>query len=87
MTTPAAGFVSNEVLATKMDALTAEVRMLRTEQVRADVYAAQREADQARISALEGRLADQAGLKRQVMLAVLAAALAIVVALAKPLTG
>jgi hypothetical protein len=75
-------FVTNEVLATKLDTLTDEVRELRRELVRRDVYEAQRSGDLARIAALEMRLVDQSGLRRQTGFAILGAALAIVVAIA-----
>lgn len=80
-------FVSNEVIASKLDTLADEVRELRRELVRRDVYDAQRAADLERIKALEGRLTDQAGTRRQVALAVVGAVLALAVALVRPYVG
>lgn len=80
-------FVSNEVLGTKIDTLTDEVRELRRELVRRDVYDAQRAADLARILALEGRLTDQSSVRRQIAYAIGGAALALIVALVRPFLG
>lgn len=77
----------NEVIAIKLDALTDEVRELRRELVRRDVYDAQRQHDQGRIDSLEARLVDQQALRRQTGLALLGALLALGVALVRPLIG
>ena len=88
MTQPSSGYVPNEVIAIKLDALTDEVRELRRELVRRDVYDAQRQHDQARIETLERVVTTQQAsadkrdeterlLRRQVGLALLAAVLAV----------
>lgn len=90
MTQPSSGYVPNEVIAIKLDALTDEVRELRRELVRRDVYDAQRQHDQARIEALERVVSSQQTvaekrddtermLRRQVGIAVLTAVLAVLV--------
>lgn len=71
--------VTNEVLASKLDSLTDEVRELRRELVRRDVYDAQRSADLSRITMLETQLSAQAGVRRQVGFALLAAGLSMVI--------
>lgn len=88
MTQPSTGgYVPNEVIAIKLDALTDEVRELRRELVRRDVYDAQRQHDQGRIDQLEARLGDQQAMRRQTGFALFGALLALGVALVRPLIG
>lgn len=79
--------MSNEVLAAKLDTLTDEVRELRRELVRRDVYEAQRQADTARISALEKQIGEQSGERRQAKIALLGAGAAFVFSLVRPFFG
>lgn len=55
MTTPG-GYVSNEVIAIKLDALVIEVQQLRRELVRADVYEAERRADALELKAVKDQM-------------------------------
>lgn len=87
MSTSTPGFVSNEVLAAKLDMLTDEVRELRRELVRRDVYEEQRKADLTRVSTLEARLAERDGERRQAKWALVGAALALAVSLVRPFFG
>jgi hypothetical protein len=56
MTTPN-GYVSNEVIAIKLDALTVEVQQLRRELVRSDVYEAERRADALELANVRSEVA------------------------------
>lgn len=76
MTTPG-GYVSNEVIALQLGHLTEEIKMLRTELVRRDVYEEQRRADRNELDAIRTQLA-QAGQRRwQLWLAIGAGGIAL----------
>jgi len=77
-------YVPNEVIATKLDALTGEVRELRRELVRRDVYEAERRADamaleavRAEVGGVKSDLATGKSRQWQIWLALAAAAIAL----------
>jgi hypothetical protein len=62
MTTPS-GYVSNEVIALQLVNLTEEIKLLRQELVRRDVYEEQRRADRIEMDGIKRQL-EQAGNRR-----------------------
>lgn len=91
---PSGGYVSNEVIAlqlkhlgdsmnTMRDQVVGELHMLRAESVRADVYAAERKLDQAKLEAMETQLARADNRKWMLWVAVATA----IIALGRDLVG
>lgn len=76
-TYPSDGYVSNEVIALQLKHLTDEIRLMRTESIRRDVYDEQRRADQMELQGVKDQLAAAQQRKWAVWLAVAAAGLAL----------
>lgn len=109
MSMPGGGTVSNAVLATKLDAvgeridtMAAEVRALRSEHVRRDLYEAHRSATEAELrriaerceqdakdlrAALAAERSDRAALRRQMVMAFIVGGFGVVSALVAALAG